>query len=192
MVLKTSRIVIDIDPASEIVLSSKKPCFITLWHGRILVFPKIMAKYGEFIVLTSAHNDGQYIDKFISLYGHKTIRGSTYRGGLLATKDIIKNIHDKNRIVITPDGPRGPKWKINSVVTNIAARFDIPIIHVSFSSTKVKILNAWDKFMIPMPFAQILIKISSPDFFETKDDIRLENMMVRQSKDLDSQCGLQL
>jgi lysophospholipid acyltransferase (LPLAT)-like uncharacterized protein len=66
MVLKTSRVVVDIDPASDIILSSKKPCFITLWHGRILVFPKIMAKYGEFIVLTSAHNDGQYIDKFIA------------------------------------------------------------------------------------------------------------------------------
>jgi lysophospholipid acyltransferase (LPLAT)-like uncharacterized protein len=46
--------------------------------------------------------------------------------------------------------------------------------------------------MIPLPFAQILIKISSPDSFETKDDIRLENMMVQQTKELDNQCGLQL
>jgi phage baseplate assembly protein W len=56
-----------------------------------------MRKFGKFNVLTSLHKDGKYIDKFVKLYGHKTIRGSSYKGSLSATKDIINSI--KNLIL---------------------------------------------------------------------------------------------
>jgi lysophospholipid acyltransferase (LPLAT)-like uncharacterized protein len=191
VVFITSKIAIEIDDEAEIILSKKKPCFITLWHGRILIIPKIMKRYGSFTVLTSTHNDGKYIDEFINFYGNKTIRGSTFKGGFPATKDIIKNLQDQNKVVITPDGPRGPKWKVNSAITNFAAKFDVPIICVSFSATKVKMLNTWDKFIIPLPFAKILVNISSPVYFKDKDDIRLEKTMLKQMRELDEKCGLQ-
>ena len=189
VVFLTSKIRVEIDNATENILTSKKVYFITLWHGRILVFPKIMKRYGSFKVLTSLHNDGGYIDKFVGLYGHKSIRGSTHRGSLSATKDIIKSIQ-KYSIVITPDGPRGPGYKINSIVTSIAAKFNVPIICVSFSSTKMKALNTWDRLAIPLPFAKILVNISTTNYFKEKDDEKLEKLMLRQMKVLDEKCSL--
>ncbi|WP_323733291.1 lysophospholipid acyltransferase family protein [Candidatus Bandiella euplotis] len=192
MLFLTSKIQVEIDDGAKAVLESQKTCFVALWHGRILIFPKIMQEYGFFKVLTSIHNDGKYIDKFINLYGHKTIRGSTYKGGMSATKQIVKDISNNKRIVIIPDGPRGPRYKVNSAITNIAAKFNIPIIHVSFSSTKVKILNTWDKFMIPLPFSKIFVNISLPVYFKERNEQKLENLMLEQMQALDSICEIQV
>ena len=189
VVFLTSQIFFEVDLTTEKFLTSKQVCFITLWHGRVLIFPKIMKKYGAFKVLTSLHKDGKYIDKFVRLYGHKTIRGSTYKGSLLATKDIVKSIKNSS-IVITPDGPRGPGYKVNSAITNIATKFNIPIICISFSATKVKILNTWDKFMIPLPFTKIIVNISTPHYFEMQNNEKLEKLMLQQVKSLDKKCGV--
>ena len=91
-VLLTSSIKINTNKEAINILNSNKVCFLTLWHGRIIVFPKIMQKFGKFKVLTSLHKDGKYVDKFIRLYGHETIRGSSYKGSLSATKNIIRNL----------------------------------------------------------------------------------------------------
>ena len=189
IVFFTSKLIFEIDPNAEKALASKKVCFITLWHGRILIFPKIMKKYGSFKVLTSLHKDGKYIDKFVRLYEHQSIRGSTYRGGLSAIKDIMGSIQNSS-IVITPDGPRGPGYKINSAVTNIAAKFNVPIICISFSATRVKVLSTWDKFMIPLPFTKIIINISTQHYFKVQDNEKLEKLMLQQMELLDKKCNI--
>jgi lysophospholipid acyltransferase (LPLAT)-like uncharacterized protein len=189
VVFFTSKVQIDIDKDAEDMLLSKKVFFLTLWHGRILIFPKILAKYSNLKVLTSLHSDGRYIDRFVNLYDRQTIRGSTDKGGVSAIKNIVRSIK-QDRMVITPDGPRGPKYKINSAVTHIAAKFHVPVIYLSFSSTKVKILNTWDKFMIPLPFTKIFVNISAPVYFKKRDDVKLERLMLQQTKDLDKKCTL--
>ncbi len=186
-VLLTSSIKINTNKEAINILNSNKVCFLTLWHGRIIVFPKIMQKFGKFKVLTSLHKDGKYVDKFIRLYGHETIRGSSYKGSLSATKNIINSIKNKESIVITPDGPRGPKYKVNSAITNLASKFKIPIISISFASSKAKILKSWDEFTIPLPFSKILVDISAPTLFNEKQNSKLEILMIKQMRDLENQ-----
>ena len=189
IVFFTSKVLFEIDPNTEKALVSKQVCFITLWHGRILIFPRIMKKYGSFKVLTSLHKDGKYIDKFVRLYGHQSIRGSTYKGSLSAIKDIMGSIKNSS-IVITPDGPRGPGYKIDSAVTNIAAKFNVPVICISFSATRTKILSTWDKFMIPLPFSEIIVNISTQHYFKVQDNEKLEQLMLQQMELLDKKCNI--
>ncbi|MFQ3307192.1 MAG: lysophospholipid acyltransferase (LPLAT)-like uncharacterized protein [Candidatus Midichloriaceae bacterium] len=185
IVFITSRIRQNIDSDSEKILKSKSPCIITLWHGRLIILPKFMKKFGSFFVLTSSHNDGNYIDKFINLYGHNSIRGSTYQNNLVVTKEIIKKIK-KERIVITPDGPRGPRYKVKTALTNIANKYNVPVIPISFSCSKGKVINTWDNFLLPLPFSEISIDISAPIYFSSKDDSRLEKIMLNQMNLLDN------
>ena len=58
-------------------------------------------------------------------------------------------------IGITPDGPRGPNQKINGEVINIARISGADILVVSYSSSKFKIFNSWDKFKLPLPFSKL-------------------------------------
>ncbi len=189
IVFLTSKIIISVDNGSLSVLKSKKPCIITLWHGRICIIPKIMSRYGNFIILTSPHSDGRYIEKFISLYGHGVIKGSSNKRGLEATREIVKAIKNGDRIAITPDGPRGPGYVAKGSAVNIASKFNIPIISVCFSSSKRKILNTWDKFYIPLPFSKIKINISSPYLHSDNDLEKLTTSMNGQLKALDSKCS---
>ena len=180
----TSRIEICINHKSANILRSNAVCFLTLWHGKMILFPKVMSCFGKFQVLTSLHKDGEYVDKFIQLYGHKSIRGSSDKNGLSAIREIIKSIENNNRIIITPDGPRGPRYKVNSAVTNLASRFKIPILIIAFVASRFKVLNSWDAFEIPLPFTKIIIDISSPHFFYKKHNSQLEYLMRKQIEDL--------
>ena len=98
---------------------------------------------------------------------------------------IIKCIKEKKSIVITPDGPRGPKYKINSAIIRLASKLQVPIISMSFSSSKVKVLNSWDYFIIPLPFSKIFINISSPNCSRQMQNNQLEMIMCNQTKRLD-------
>ncbi len=149
-----------------------------------------MKKFGKFKVLTSLHKDGKYVDQFVKLYNHDTIRGSSFKGSLSATKDIIKSIQQNERIVITPDGPRGPRYKVNSALTNLAIKFNIPIICLSFAATRSKTLKSWDNFTIPLPFTKILVNISKPYKFNNTQNNELEKIMIKQLNDLDHQVSL--
>ena len=148
-----------------------------------------MRRFGRFKVLTSFHKDGKYVDQFVKLYDHDTIRGSSYKGALSATKSIIKSIHNNEKIVITPDGPRGPRYKVNSAITNIAAKFNIPIICLSFAATKSRTLKSWDNFTIPLPFAKILVNISAPYQYNKRQNNELEKIMLKQLRQLDNQVS---
>ena len=61
IVFFTSKVELNIHEKAKNILKNKEICFLTLWHGRMIIFPKIMRRYGTFQVLTSLHNDGKYI-----------------------------------------------------------------------------------------------------------------------------------
>jgi len=58
---------------------------LALWHGEI--FPVAAFAHGassRFIMLVSQSKDGEFIARVIEGLGHRTIRGSSSRGGLKA------------------------------------------------------------------------------------------------------------
>ena len=42
----TSKVDTHINDKAIDILNSNEVCFLTLWHGKIIVFPKIMRKFG--------------------------------------------------------------------------------------------------------------------------------------------------
>lgn len=188
LVYLTSKVELDINDRTSCFLRDKNACLITIWHGKILVIPEVGSHFGVFKVLASRHRDGKYIDEFINLYGHHSIRGSSFTGKITALRKIIKQIKDKQKIVITPDGPRGPRYKVNSIVTKLAMQFNIPIIHISYAANRVKILRTWDQFNIPLPFCKLIVRISQPVYFRQQQDRNLEQIMLKQMKEVEEDC----
>ena len=58
-------------------------------------------------------------------------------------------------VCLTPDGPRGPRYKIQPGFIKLAEATGAPIvpIHVRFSSAWR--LKTWDRFVIPKPFSRV-------------------------------------
>lgn len=178
---------------SEHIIFSKQPVIILCWHSRFLsLFTFDQSKVGTFSAVTSSHKDGNFIESIMNFYGHNTIRGSSRKNALNALKSIL-NLK-KIRLVITPDGPLGPRYKIKGSVIKVAQKFNIPIISVTYSATNSIIFKTWDRFILPIPIiSKIKVVFSNNiDPSELNSHIDLEMIMVDQMIEADKACNLKV
>ncbi len=133
-----------------------------LWHNRVAFGMYIFRSLGGIHALASSHTDGKIITDVIKLMGYQVIEGSSNRNPIGATKHIMKVLLAGGGVVITPDGPRGPVYKINSSITKIAYKINKPIIPLSCMPTKYIRLKSWDGLILPKPFGVIKVIIDEP------------------------------
>ncbi len=188
----TCKIKVNASKKSKDLLVKKKLCIVSYWHSRILVFPKYMTPFGKFSPVISSHGDGEFLSQAVISYGHTPIRGSSGKNSTNAMRGIISAIKSNSSICITPDGPRGPRFKIKGNISNLAAKFKLPIIPICYSASRAKILNTWDRFVIPLPFSRIMIDIGDPIILKEANDSLVEKTMFDQMVDLDSKLKLQV
>ena len=123
------------------------------WHGRLLMMPYIFnGKKLSFLV--SSHRDGQIVGKALERFGFHPILGSTNRRGAAAIKQMVKAIQNGSDVAIVPDGPRGPRQRVQFGVIELAKRTGRPVVPISFSTSKRKIFKTWDRFLLPYPFSK--------------------------------------
>ena len=132
--------------------NKKKPFILCFWHGRLLMMPYCWKKNIPIHMLISKHKDGQLISKTVRYLGIQSITGSTKHGGMEAMRRMLGILKQKECVGITPDGPRGPRMKCSVGIVNLAQISGSPIIPVTYSSTKRKIISSWDKFQMTLPF----------------------------------------
>jgi len=163
------------------------------WHGRMLIL-SYSHRWQKIHVLISQHRDGELIASIIERLGFATIRGSTTRGGTKAIFEMAKKGVDGYDVAITPDGPKGPRFKVQPGTIYIAQRSGLPIIPVTNSAKSRWTLSSWDGFLIPKPFSKAVIMIgepiyvspeSTPQELEEKKE-ELEKKLVELTQKADS------
>lgn len=135
------------------------------WHNRLFFFPCIMPAVARkrTAAVVSASRDGQYIADLISIYGIRSLRGSSSRGGANALLDSVKVMRDENlNVVFTPDGPRGPKYKMKPGPIMLASLTGSPICPLSINASKCWRAKSWDGFQIPKPGATLTLVMGKP------------------------------
>ncbi len=108
---------------------------LAFWHGRQLMIPIGYRGAGAY-VLISQHQDGELIHRIISRFGHRSVRGSTTRGGAGALRQLIKLGRSGVDLVVTPDGPRGPRQVAQMGTIHLAKATGLPVVPVTFSCSK--------------------------------------------------------
>ncbi|MEA3475306.1 MAG: lysophospholipid acyltransferase family protein [Candidatus Cloacimonadota bacterium] len=149
------------------------------WHNRLLIL-SYAHRFENIHILVSKHKDGEYIARACSRLGYKTVRGSTKRGGMRAMKELI-DVASQYDIGITPDGPRGPKEKVQDGILYLAYKTGKPIIPVSCNTKRKWVLNSWDNFIIPKLFSPAKIIYGKPIFVTKKDEIDFKRESLRKS-----------
>ncbi len=114
---------------------------IAFWHGRQLMMPFIY-RGSEAHILISQHRDGELIHRIVSHFGFKAVRGSTTRGGPAALRQLIRLGRSGVDLVVTPDGPRGPRQVAQMGVIHLAKATGLPILPCTFSCSKKNSLRA--------------------------------------------------
>ena len=145
------------------------PFTIAFWHGRLLMMPLVYkGKRASFLV--SPHRDGQLVGKALSRFGFHPIEGSTFRRSFKAFREMMKAHDEGSDIGIAPDGPRGPRYRVQSGVIELARRSGRSILPVSFSASRRKVLGTWDHFLLPYPFSRGVFIWGEPIAVDAKAD----------------------
>lgn len=143
------------------------PAIYAFWH-RYQIPVAIVNASKKAGVLISSSKDGELIAGPLSVIGYKPIRGSSTRGGTSALRKMIKCL-EKAPVGITPDGPKGPIFKVKMGTIQLARLSKKPIIPMAVDVKGEWLFNSWDKFIFPKPFAKIYITYGEP-FYVSKDD----------------------
>lgn len=134
---------------------------LAFWHGRQLMIPLGYRGAGSYILI-SQHHDGELIHRIVSRFGHRAVRGSTTRGGSTALRQLIRLGRSGVDLVVTPDGPKGPRQVVKIGVIQLAKATGLPIVPLTFSCSKKKVFASWDRFMVPYPFSRGLFLWGKP------------------------------
>ena len=145
------------------------PFIGAFWHDRILMMPlEYRGKKLGFLV--SPHRDGLIIGKALKRFGLVPIFGSSSRDGSSALKEMVRAIQNGSDMAIVPDGPRGPRHRLQFGVIELARRTGNPILPLSFSASKKKIFKTWDRFLLPYPFSKGVFVWGEPIYVDRDGD----------------------
>jgi lysophospholipid acyltransferase (LPLAT)-like uncharacterized protein len=151
-----------------------EPIILGFWHGRILMMPKCWNTKMSMNVLISNHRDGEMIANAIGKFGIGTIRGSSSKngnkGGAKALRAMVKATRAGEALGISPDGPSGPCMQVSEGICATARLAGAPILPITFSASRRKVMKSWDRFVIPMPFSRGIILWGEPIFVDKKAD----------------------
>ena len=138
----------------------KKPLH-AIWHQRMV--GGILAHRGEgFVTMASRSEDGEIIATFLRYWGFRAARGSSSRGGDVATADFLEGLKTAPGGALTPDGPRGPARKCKRGILVLAEQGNTLVLPSSSSSSRPRFLNSWDRFLVPLPFSRCVVVFGSP------------------------------
>ena len=152
------------DEAGLLAATDLWPVILVVWHNRLLFtadfFPKRMRARTK--ALASASRDGEYAAAFIERFLGGVVRGSTSRGGLKALRQLKRELSDDHSVVLTVDGPRGPRYRLQIGAALLAARTGIPAVPISLNAPSRWELKGWDRTQIPKPFSSVELVIGAP------------------------------
>lgn len=167
---------------------SEKTCFLMFWHDRLAMMPFAKKhwwpKTRQTSVIISDHKDGEIITRVIKRFGIGAIRGSTSKGGARVLIQSFKDIDNEIDILITPDGPRGPRHSISDGSVIIPQKKNIPIQILNYEASKYWQFKSWDKMILPKPFSKIEYFLSEPFY--------ITDMQIDEAKEFLAQKMSQL
>lgn len=134
---------------------------LALWHGRMLV-PFHHHRGANMCVLVSPSDDGSLVTSMLARFGQRVVRGSSSKSSARALRALLTELQGGGTVVITPDGPRGPRHSMNSGLAWLARATGFPVLPCGFVCDRAWTLKSWDRFTIPKPGARLALVYGEP------------------------------
>ena len=141
---------------AERMLRTTEPRIGVFWHNRIMLMTHLWHGESPLAMLQSPHPDGRLIARAINRLGFLTIWGSSSKGkgGAAGLRNIVKALKDGVVIGVTPDGPRGPRMRMEPGVIVAARMSGAAIVPLAWNVSHRKLLGTWDRMIFARPFSR--------------------------------------
>lgn len=150
------------------ILGSGKGVIALTWHSRFMMLTSAWkANELDPYVMISRSRDGAVVAATCRALGLKTLRGSARKagknkGGDAAAAGALTAIRSGGCVVITPDGPRGPRQRLGDGPLRLARATGAPVMSCAFAVARRKQFDSWDRFILPKLFGKGLIVWGTP------------------------------
>ncbi|HUN44472.1 MAG TPA: DUF374 domain-containing protein [Acetobacteraceae bacterium] len=148
------------------------PAVAAFWHECLPLMPMLWllvrrssqaADVGATVhVLVSRHRDGRFIGAVLRRFAVNVVLGSSSRGGASGMRTLLGLLAAGDHVVITPDGPRGPRRVAAPGVAQLAALSGAPVLPCAAQTSRRWILRSWDRMVIPRPFGRGVLVCRPP------------------------------
>lgn len=154
---------------------------LAFWHDQLLLMVKGYRGPGARILI-SASKDGELIARTMACFGQGAVRGSSTRGGRAAFRELLELAREPYDLVITPDGPKGPRHQVKEGLVQLARLTDRPVIPMAFACSRGHRFASWDRFLLPYPFCRGVFAFGTALHYEKgepaeKFQVRLQRAM---------------
>jgi lysophospholipid acyltransferase (LPLAT)-like uncharacterized protein len=119
------------------------------WHETLLFATLFRIKV---CTLISKHADGELIAQVCRHLRIGVVRGSTTNGGIGGLWDLLAAAKHSH-LAITPDGPKGPRRRVQLGTIFLASKTGLPIVPFGVGFAKAWRAKTWDRFAVPYPFS---------------------------------------
>ena len=140
-----------------------RPVVITGWHYSVLGFITF-AKKITMTVMVSASEDGDYVAALVRRVGFAVVRGSSNRKGMIAAKELIREMRKGKNAAIVADGSQGPARVLQSGPLLLAAKSGRVVFPVVWSASHYFAFDTWDRLVLPKPFSKLDFVYGEPFF----------------------------
>lgn len=157
------------------------------WHSELLISPQMYRRLRPKILtsaIISQHFDGDIVAKVLAFFTIYPLRGSSNKGARSVLINSLKALKEGHSVLLTPDGPRGPRYSMSDGAVALAMKSQLPIVAINYRPQSYWQLSSWDKFLIPKPFSALdiyyeVISLNTRDKEEAKT--QLQAVMNRNS-----------
>ncbi|MCC7085381.1 MAG: DUF374 domain-containing protein [Pirellulales bacterium] len=167
-----------------------------VWHDAI-AYPMFAGRHWHTVALVSKNIDGSHLARGLRMLHIGLVRGSSSRHGAAAIREILR-LPRNTHLVLTPDGPRGPRRKTKAGMVFIAAHSGRSIVPTAFAAVRAwKIRGSWTTLSIPKPFTTVFALSGVPVAVPANSTAvelafiegQVQSEMDRLSEEADRLCG---
>jgi lysophospholipid acyltransferase (LPLAT)-like uncharacterized protein len=163
----------------------KGSTILMLWHNRLaLIGPSALgvAPTETFCAFISNSKDGDIAAEYTTSHRNGSVVRVPHDAKSQALQTLISHLKTKRFIaIITPDGPRGPRYEVKKGVALAAKETGAPIVPLSWTCNRYWELNTWDRMRIPKPFSKIEAIFGLPIHLSAKGNLD-EDLKVLKDK----------
>ncbi len=149
------------------LVENKNQAYVpVLWHAQQIVTAHAIRgwirrgfKVGYII---SASVDGEVAADIAKSWGAEVIRGSAQDTGALVLRDAMQLMKRGVSVVTVSDGPLGPPFEVKTGTVIMARIAGAPMVPIVCAASSAWTMKTWDHFMIPKPFARVVVAVGEP------------------------------
>ena len=163
----------------EKLMAEKRPFLLGMWHNNVIIGIFDMSRFGYQIpTVVSRSRDGDDINWVSERFGYRNVRGSGSTGATGALREALRLLSGEKPVLVTPDGPRGPRYVLQAGIVALARKKRVPIVPICWSAARRWELSSWDRMRVPKPFSRVYVFVGAPLMVDPEADQETERVRI--------------